>query len=383
MNKIKNFLSKKTCTLLCVGPMSRNCIDVSIDISKQFNIPMVLIASRRQIDTPEFGGGYVENFTTAQFSDYVRSKSAEQVYLARDHGGPWQSISESSQNMDLDSSMKSAKRSFEHDILAGFDFIHIDPSIPIQGENLTIDKILDRLFDLYFFCHEVARKNGREIEFELGTEEQDGFGQDLDKLRYFLEKINVFCTKHKMKKPAFVVAQTGTKVLETQNVGIFKKDINVVDELSLDHLKETLEICKGYELLLKEHNTDYLCDEALSLRPIIGIPASNVAPEFGVAETKAFLYLLSTHGYKKELDFFVRTSLESGKWKKWMLPDTSADDLDKAIICGHYIFSDPEIVKMREYLHQELVRKNIDVTAYLKTNIKTAIMRYVHLFNMI
>ena len=49
-----------------------------------------------------------------------------------------------------------------------------------------------------------------------------------------------------------------------------------------------IEICNRYDIFKKEHNTDYLSDEALQWHPRFGIHAANVAPEFGVAETKAY-----------------------------------------------------------------------------------------------
>ncbi|MBD5771111.1 hypothetical protein [Marinomonas colpomeniae] len=380
---IREFVKQKKSTLLCSGPMSKNCIDATIELSKQYDIPQVLIASRRQIDSSDFGGGYVENFTTEEFSSYVRSWGADKVFLARDHGGPYQSIVESSNNLNVSDSMASAKKSFESDILADFDFLHLDPSIPVQDENLTVDKILSRLFELYGHTYEFSKRNGKEIQFELGTEEQNGYGQDLEQFEYFLNETQKFCEKNKIIKPTFVVAQTGTKVMEYKNVGIFKDDISTRSNLSLDHIKKTIGICNKYGVMLKEHNTDYLSNEALSLRPVIGIHASNVAPEFGVVETKGLLYVLNAFGYKKEFDLFVEIAIASNKWKKWMLENSSASDIDKAIICGHYIFSNSKIKTMRENVSIDLLSKNINLENYLKTLIKQSMMRYIQSFRMI
>lgn len=380
---IKDFIKNKKATLLCSGPMSKNCIDASIELSKQFDIPQILIASRRQIDSASFGGGYVENFITEEFASYVKKQDADKVYIARDHGGPWQSIVEKDNNLNVEDSMASAKKSFQCDILAGFDFLHLDPSIPIQGEDLTVDKILDRLFELYGHTYEFAKQNGKNVEFELGTEEQDGYGQNLEQFEYFLNETQKFCEKNSITKPTFVVAQTGTKVMETMNVGIFKDDITKQSDLSLDHLKQTLQICDRYDVMLKEHNTDYLGNEALALRPIIGIHASNVAPEFGVVETKGLLYLLNTFGYKEEFDLFVNRALESNKWVKWMIEGSGATEIDKAIICGHYIFANEQIVEMKERVFAELLSKGIDLDDYLKRLIKESMIRYIQLFKMI
>ena len=89
--RIEDFLNKSPSTLLCVGPMSVNCVDAAIELSNQFDTPLMLIASRRQIDSELFGGGYVNNWSTKQFSDYViKRDKRKKILLARDHGGPWQ-----------------------------------------------------------------------------------------------------------------------------------------------------------------------------------------------------------------------------------------------------------------------------------------------------
>ena len=73
-----------------------------------------MIASRRQIDSSELGGGYVNNWTTESFSNYVKKKDKKKnVVLCRDHGGPWQNNLEISKNLNLNDAMKSSKKSFQ------------------------------------------------------------------------------------------------------------------------------------------------------------------------------------------------------------------------------------------------------------------------------
>ena len=82
--------------------MSTNCINAVINISNKYNIPIQLIASRRQIDSDDHGGGYVNNWSTEEFSNYVRKNSQQQfVFLSRDHSGPWQGYYEVKNNLDL------------------------------------------------------------------------------------------------------------------------------------------------------------------------------------------------------------------------------------------------------------------------------------------
>jgi hypothetical protein len=99
--RLENYRQGKNCTLLCIGPMSKNCVDATIELADQYKSPLMLIASRRQIDSEQFGGGYVENWSTKQFSDYVRSKDINKnIILARDHRGPWQNELEKNKNMN-------------------------------------------------------------------------------------------------------------------------------------------------------------------------------------------------------------------------------------------------------------------------------------------
>lgn len=72
--RLESFLKKRRCTLLGVGPISINCVDAAIELANENDVPMFLIASRRQIDSEQFGGGYVENWSTKQFANYVTEK---------------------------------------------------------------------------------------------------------------------------------------------------------------------------------------------------------------------------------------------------------------------------------------------------------------------
>ena len=102
--------------------MSKNCIDASIELSDKYLLPLMLIASRRQIDFQEIGGGYVENWSTCQFSKYVQKKSKKkQIILCRDHGGPWQNNLEIEKNYNIKQAMQSAKKSYMEDIKNNFE----------------------------------------------------------------------------------------------------------------------------------------------------------------------------------------------------------------------------------------------------------------------
>ena len=191
--KIKSYTNHGIKTLLGVGPMSNNIIDVTIELADKFNVPLMLIASRRQIDSEHHGGGYVNNWTTENFSKYVHDKDkSKSVVLARDHGGPWQNQLEKSNCLNLDQAMASAKLSYEADIDAGFKILHIDPSIGIDGPVSPLES-LSRAFELYEHCWAYAQDRGADIAFEIGTEEQQASSLGtLDELEHQLNSINNF-----------------------------------------------------------------------------------------------------------------------------------------------------------------------------------------------
>ncbi len=381
--KINNYFSKRNCTLLGVGPMSVNCVDSVLELTNEYNVPIILIASRRQIDSEQFNGGYVNNWTTSEFANYVRNKDkVKNVILARDHGGPWQNNNEIEQKMNPDQAMRSAKDSFKSDIDAGFEILHIDPSIDINGP-VPKDKLMDRLFELYEYCWDYAKKSNKEIAFEVGTEEQSGSTNTPDNLNETLHLIEKFCNKNKILFPSFVVIQTGTKVMEMRNIGSFDSPLRVENEIAAEiQVPKMIEICKNFNIFMKEHNTDYLSDQSLLWHPRLGIHAANVAPEFGVAETVAFLQILENNNLRSLALKFIELSHNSKKWQKWMLPNSTASVREKALISGHYIFSTPECIELRKEALFNLKKKGIDLNAHLCQQIKKSIFRYMYNFRL-
>lgn len=380
---LNTFVNKRS-TLLGVGPMSLNCIDATIELANQFNVPLMLIASRRQIDSKEFGGGYVNNWTTKEFSDYVIDNDKNgKIMLARDHGGPWQNDQEIKQNLSLGRAMESAKRSFKEDIDSGFQILHIDPSIEIFGKS-DFNTMIERVFELYEFCWEYAQKNNKKIIFEIGTEEQSGSTNTQEELILTLEKMKQFCSTKSIPYPSFVVVQTGTKVMETQNVGSLDSPIRVKDVIPPEiQIPKMIEICKKYNVMLKQHNTDYLSDESLKWLPRVGIHAVNVAPEYGVAETLALVDILKQYKLKNLLEEFLKISYDSHKWQKWMLPDTNKTDFEKAIISGHYVFSNKKFLQLKKQISEYFINQDIDIDIFLKNQVKSSIMRYLTNLNLV
>lgn len=360
-------------TLLGIGPMSVNAVNAAIEISNETDFPIMLISSRRQIDDKNISRGYVNNWSTDEFASYVRKKS-DNVILARDHGGPWQNNIEISRRLSINDALKSAKDSFASDIDAGFDILHIDPSIDIF-EQLSFEKIFDRLTDLYEFCSNYAKTSCKNIEFEIGTEEQMIHINSLHEFNSMLNIISDFCIQNNFKIPLFVVSQIGTKVMETKNIGILNQKENIE---MFNKITKLCNCASNKGIFVKVHNTDYLNAELLKKFPSFKIGAANVAPEFGVRETKSFIELLEKH-YLIELENeFLECAYNSKKWEKWLIQGSNASNREKAIMAGHYIFSDVNFLNIKEKA-QRLI-KNVEIDEYLKNCVKKSILSYINIF---
>ena len=80
------------------------------------------------------------------------------------------------------------------DIDSDFKIIHIDTSLSLKGVENDKKKALKRLFELYKFCSDYAKKKNKEIFFEIGTEEQSGT-TTLKRIRRNIKKTIDFCKK--------------------------------------------------------------------------------------------------------------------------------------------------------------------------------------------
>lgn len=315
----------------------------------------MLIPSRRQVEASKLGGGYV--YDTKQFADFVRKHDKNgNIILARDHGGPYQGIDETGLYEIV--ALKSAMESYSDDIANGFDILHIDPSL--NPHTQTFDRLKEDVSIFFKFCEEISKKLGKTVYYEIGT---DGHGIEPSDPEQVKELIAYMKERDPEGKIKFIVANTGTCVKEKCNVGKF----------SVNKVTEFVKICNENDLLLKEHNCDYVDYESLKIHHKLGIHSVNVAPEFGVEETKTLLFLMNDFGMFNEHDDFVKMAYESGKWKKWMINGEHADKEYLATICGHYILEDPRVLEIKTKLNQycavdDLIQMRLEnsITRYLK-----------------
>lgn len=357
---------------LGIGPMSRNSVDACISVARRRHQPLMLIPSRRQVETAAQGGGYVEGWNTATFAEYVRRNDPDGlILLCRDHGGPYQNPRERAERLSTEAAMISAMASFREDIQQGFDLLHIDTSMDLDGV-ADVEVAIGRAVELYGRCAEVAGQTGRMLRYEIGFEDQGRDTNDPFEFRDQLDTMLAALAGHGLPRPTFVVAQTATKVVETDNVGAFSTAPSAVTYT----VSALAGLTADRGIALKAHNCDYLTARDVRTLSEAGVDALNVAPEFGVVETRAFLHLLERLGLAQQREAFLGEAYESGLWRKWMAPDTTATDTERAIIAGHYVYGSERFAEIKEVAAKAAIRDGIDLNAYLRDAIAVAIERY-------
>ena len=106
---------------LGVGPMSLESIDIMTNWSKQNATPLMLIASRNQVDSDT---GYV--CRTSELVERVQKNKTVNLLVCRDHCGPY--FTDLDKGLTVDEAIVRCKDTIDADINNGFDLIHIDVS---------------------------------------------------------------------------------------------------------------------------------------------------------------------------------------------------------------------------------------------------------------
>lgn len=288
-----------------IGPMSTEIIEAVFRYSEQNTVPLMLIASKGQID---WDGGYVNKWNTKQYMDYVglmrKQYPKAAVYICRDHCGP------GFKNNDL----KDVYATIDHDIKNGFDFMHIDFCY-FQGDRKQMLSESERAINY-------IRKFNPNILIEVGTDENTGAKLDDADIARIEEDMKFFTGIAPIN---FFVVQTGSLI----------KEINQVGEFNERFIRKVRKIADKYRLNLKEHNADYIGREEIRKR--IGlIDAVNVAPQYGAMQTQLTLQKCLTYGI--DASDFLNTAYESGKWQKWLYKNTLDNKFLCSFIAGHYVF---------------------------------------------
>ena len=152
-------------TLFAACPNSLSVIKASFRAAKRNNSPIYFEAA-----AVHYTGPYV---------------------VAIDHGGPWLKDKQSIERWDTERAMDGVKKSYEAAILAGYDLIHVDPTVDIflpKGEIIDIHVVVKRTVELILHAENFRKAHGiAPISYEVGTEEVHGGLADEKTFDTFLE----------------------------------------------------------------------------------------------------------------------------------------------------------------------------------------------------
>ena len=380
-------------TVFAACPNSISVIKAALRAAKRANAPIKFAATLNQVDTD---GGYT-NMTQQEFVDTVKEEAqlinfTGPVIIAVDHGGPWLKDIQKIERWPLEKAMDWVKKSFEASIKAGYDLIHVDPTVDInvpEGETIDIEVVIERTVELIVHTEKFRRKNGYpKIAYEVGTEEVHGGLADMNVFNRFLTGLKEGLKKEGFDDvwPCFVVGKVGTDLHTT----LFDPVV----------AKKLTEVAAPYGSVIKGHYSDNV--ENPKDYPLSGMGAANIGPEFteneydGLMELSAIEQKLfdrknvaKKSGIKKVLWDAV---IKSNRWKKWLQPGEDENDfysLKKErqlwlIKTGcRYIWENPEVLAARNKLYENMYNNGIKAETILLSSIEKSMDKYFYNFNLV
>lgn len=380
-------------TLLAVCPNSEAVLSAAIRAARDAKAPLLLAATLNQVDRD---GGYT-GWTPLQFMQKIAELCKQcnwdgPVYPCLDHGGPWLKDIHTIQGLSLQETMGEVKRSLTACLEAGYQLLHVDPTVDRtleHGRALPISTIIDRTIELIKHSEfERLRLNLPPISYEVGSEEVHGGLVELAVFKSYLDGLKQALTGNDLTYvwPAFIVAQVGTN-LHTTDFDPFAA-------------KELFDLVSPLNSLIKGHYTDNVTRP--NLYPLTGMGAANVGPEFTGIEFDALIEL-----EQKEKEIFTgnptlnsshlsnRITLavvESGRWKKWLQKNEQGRSFAELTperkkwllqTGSRYIWTDPKVVLARKHVYQNLADHGIDAHEIVINKIAERVKRYFQAFNLV
>ena len=298
---------------LGVGPMSPEVVDICLEYSKLHNFPIMIIASRNQVDT---NNGY--SFTTDKLVNFITSNSnydPARIMICRDHCGPY--YGDIDNGVSIEDALSNCINTIEADVKNGFSLIHVDISRVQNKEKYIIaHKLIDYILTL-----------NPNIMLEFGSEDNISVEENNNQIQADIE-----FSKNYQSNIKFLVGRTGSLTKHKQ-----------VGQFSVLNNTKLAESIHAAEFLFKEHNADYLTQEDIVLRKKAGVDSLNIAPQLGVIHTG----VLTRLGNQFEIEYnnFKKYVIDKEVWKKWTTPDIT-DDTTKLLVSGHYFLNTKEATQL-------------------------------------
>ncbi len=380
-------------TLFAVCPNSVSVIKAALRAAKRNNAPIKFAATLNQVDCDK---GYT-GFTQADFVRYTRKECEKinftgPVIIAIDHGGPWLKDKQVSEKWSLQDAMDGVKKSFEEALIAGYDLIHVDPTVDIylsENQGISIGIVVSRTIELIKHIEEFRRKNNiSPISYEVGTEEVHGGLADEETFDKFLQLLKIGLNSEGLNDiwPCFIVGKVGTDLHTTT----FAPAVATLLTKKV----------KPYGSLIKGHYSDGVSNP--EAYPLSGMGAANVGPEFTISEYEALLELEKIEcklfddkriALKSNIhEILWNAVIESNRWKKWLLEsekklsfnELEPDRQEWLISTGcRYIWQKPEVIVSRYQLYENLNSNGYHAEEIVLSRIEHDMDKYFRSFNLI
>jgi len=379
-------------TLFAACPNSLAVIKASLRSAKRNNAPIKFAATLNQVDV---SGGYT-GFSPKEFVQTIRQEAEAINYtgfimIALDHGGPWLKDLHYREQWSYEDTLEAVKNSFEVAIEAGYDLIHVDPTIDItlKGRAIDIDVVADRTVDLIVHTEKFRRTNSfPRIAYEVGTEEVHGGLANMKVFTRFLNRLKVGLKENALEDvwPCFVVGKVGTDL----HTSTFDPIV----------AKELTSVVSKFGSLIKGHYSDNVSNP--QDYPLSGMGAANVGPEFTEKEYDGLMELCALEdNFLKKGQVAKGANLknvlwdeviQSGRWKKWLTDSESSSDFyantsirqEWLVKTGcRYIWENPKVLAARIKLYNNIERNGVDPEEVVLCHIEKAMDKYFAKFNLI
>ena len=380
-------------TIFAACPNSPTVIRASLRAAKRNNAPIYFAATLNQIDCD---GGYTgmtqEAFTRTVRFETERVNFTGPVIVAIDHGGPWLKDRQRTEKWSVEDAMNGVKKSFEAAVLAGYDLIHVDPTVDInvpKGEIIDIHLVAARTVELIAHTEKFRKEKGLPaISYEVGTEEVHGGLADETTFDTFISDLQKGLIGAGLPDvwPCFIVGKVGTDL-----------DTTIFDGEVAKRLTARVRPLGSY---IKGHYTDDVANP--EEYPLCGMGAANVGPEFTMSEYRALCELeqlekkLEAEGKVAVLSNMRETLLKevhnSHRWEKWLHEDELGKDLGEltpdrqdwiVATCCRYIWQQPATLAARGFLYSNLERLGYDPEEVVLGRIERDMDKYFRAFNLI
>lgn len=379
-------------TIFAACPNSISVIKAALRSAKRWNSPIKFATTLNQVD---FDRGYT-NLNQKEFCNTIKHEAERinlgvPVIIAVDHGGPWLKDLHARENWSFTDTFEAVKKSFEASVEAGFDLIHVDPTVDItleKGKTIDIELVVERTVELIQHTENFRRANGfPKMAYEVGTEEVHGGLADMETFKKFLTLLKTGLASKGLADvwPCFVVGKVGTDLHTT-----------TFDAEMASLLTKTV---REFGSVIKGHYSDGVTNP--EAYPHSGMGAANVGPEFTITE---YMGLMELERLEKQYfnqgkiprcseigKVLYNAVVQSGRWKKWLLPGESADDFEKIqterkawlVSTGcRYIWQNAEVLASRAQLYDNFAGNGILAEEIVLSKIEQAMDNYFNAFNL-